>query len=69
LDLRGLRHLQFHLINALDAFLHQATQELPVPEIGARNFIAPARLVPRSNATRPVARVSPCSAHLRIARN
>src|ERR1700694_5292431 len=35
LDLRRLRHLRLHIINALACVLHQAEEDLPVPEMQA----------------------------------
>jgi hypothetical protein len=59
LDLRRLRHLQFHLINALDAFYTKRSRSLSVPDVRAPIFIASARLVPRSNTAGPIARIWP----------
>jgi hypothetical protein len=59
LDLRGLRHLQFHLINALDAFYTKRSSSLSVPDMRAPIFITSARLVPRSNTAAPFARTWP----------
>ena len=42
LDLCRLRHLQLHIINALACVLHQARQDLPVPDMQAGIFIAQA---------------------------
>ena len=42
LDLCRLRHLRLHIINALACVLHQAREDLPIPDMQAGIFIAQA---------------------------